>query len=143
MARGHGLPPLPVWEVRLARLLGWGPARRVRVVVDGYRAAGGPLLAAGLAYAALFALVPGILLILGIAGVVLGEGRLHDRFVASVVEILPPLRALLEPAVDELTSRAASITGLGVVGLAWGASRFYSALEAALARVFEIGRAHV
>lgn len=136
MTRGRGGRPLSAWETRLARVLGLRPVRLVRAVLDGYAAAGGGLLSAGLAYSALFALVPGVLLILGISGAVLGESRLHDRFVDSVIEVLPPLRSLLEPAVEELTTRAGSITVLGLVGLAWGASRFYSSFEEALARVF-------
>lgn len=131
-----GRRPLSAWEARVARLLGLGPVRLIRAVLDGYAAVGGGLLSSGLAYSALFALVPGILLILGVSGAVLGESRLHDRFVESVVEVVPPLRSMLEPAMDELTSRAGSITTLGIIGLAWGASRFYTSFEEALGRVF-------
>jgi YihY family inner membrane protein len=136
MAPG-GLPPTtPGWRRRVAALLAHPRVRLVRQVVTTYAAAGGGLLAAGLAYTALFALIPGILLILGIAGLVLGDGELHDRFVASVVDVLPPLQALLAPAVDELAARAGSMTIVGALGLAWGASRFYDAFEGAMARVF-------
>jgi membrane protein len=124
-----------VLERAVARVLGIRGVRALRAVVAGYGAAGGSLMASGLAYRALFALVPGILLILGISGNVLGDTRLHDRFVSVVVGVIPPLRDLLEPAVDELTDRAGSSTILGLLGLAWGASQFYTAFEDALSRV--------
>lgn len=136
MTEGGGSPPRSPWAARLEPILSARLVRLIRGILDGYGAAGGGLLAGGLAYAALFALIPGILLILGIAGAVLGEGRLHDAFVRSVVAVIPPIRELLEPAVDELAQRSGSMTILGVLGLAWGASRFYEEFEGALARVF-------
>jgi YihY family inner membrane protein len=131
-----GIPPTPPWRDHLERFLAQRQVRLVRGVLGAYASAGGGLLAAGLAYAALFALIPGILLILGIAGLILGEGDVHDAFVATVVAVVPPLAALLEPALDDLASTAGSITIVGAIGLAWGASRFYEAFESALARVF-------
>jgi YihY family inner membrane protein len=136
MGPGGAPPDASRWRARFERLLVSPRVRLVRQVVTAYSAAGGGLLASGLAYTALFALVPGILLILGIAGLILGDGDLHDRFVESVVGVLPPLHALLGPAVEELASRAGSMTLVGAIGLAWGASRFYDAYERAMARVF-------
>lgn len=134
-AGGEPANPRP-WEAWLARLLSVRAVRLVHGILNGYDSVGGGLLAGGLAYAALFALVPGVLLILGIAGAVLGDGRLHDAFVNNVVAVVPPLRDLLGPAVDELTDRAGSMTILGVIGLSWGSSRFYNDFEAAMAKVF-------
>ena len=136
MAPGGPPPSAASWRERLQLVLARRPVQIVRGVLNAYSAAGGGLLASGLAYAALFALVPGILLILGIAGLILGEGDFHDAFVDTVVAVIPPLAALLEPAVDDLASSAGSITLVGALGLAWGASRFYDAFETALARVF-------
>jgi membrane protein len=136
MRSGGRSPAEPIWRERLRALLAWRPVQLGRQVLQTFAGAGGGLLAAGLAYGALFALVPGILLILGVAGFVLGQGPLHDAFIESVVEVIPPLRAILVPAVDELAAQAGSMTLIGALGLAWGASRFYDAFEGALARVF-------
>jgi membrane protein len=136
MASGGPPPSEPAWRERLRGLVAWRPVQLGHQVLLAYAAAGGGLLAAGLAYAALFALVPGILLILGISGLVLGQGDLHDAFVANVVEVIPPLRAILAAAVDELAAQAGSMTLFGALGLAWGASRFYDAFQGAMARVF-------
>ena len=136
MSEGGGSPSRSGWIARLDPILSARPVRLARAILNGYGAAGGGLLAGGLAYAALFALIPGILLILGIAGALLGDGRIHDAFIRSVVAVIPPLRELLQPAVDELTQRAGSITILGVLGLSWGSSRFYESFEEALAKVF-------
>jgi len=134
---GGGLRRLAVMRDRVVgRLLGLPRVQVLRSVLDGYGAAGGGLLAAGLAYAGLFALVPGVLLILGIGGLVLGDGELHDTFVESVVAVIPPLRDLLGPALSDLRAQAGSTTLIGAIGLAWGASRFYDAFERAIARVF-------
>jgi YihY family inner membrane protein len=118
-----------------ARIAGAARVRFAREVLEGYSAAGGGLLAAGLAHAGLVALIPGVLLILGIGGMVLGDGELHDAFVDGVVDVIPPLRDLLGPAMDDLSAQAGSTTVLGAVGLAWGASRFYDAFETAISRV--------
>jgi membrane protein len=107
-----------------------------RRVLHAYAAAGGGLLAGGLAYAALFALVPAVLLVLGLAGLLLGEREVRASFVADVVAVVPPIRALLAPAMEELALQAASMTFVGALGLAWAASRFYDAFETACARVF-------
>jgi YihY family inner membrane protein len=136
MAPGGSPPQTPRWRALIEAQLGRPQVRLLRQAFAAYAGAGGGLLAAGLAYTALFALIPGILLILGIAGMLLGEGELHDQFVDNVVEVLPPLQALLAPAVDELASRSGSMTAIGAIGLAWGASRFYDAFEGAMARVF-------
>ncbi len=136
IGEGNAARPPRVLERVVAGALGIRGVRALRAIVEGYGAAGGSLLASGLAYRALFALVPGILLILGISGTVLGDSRLHDRFVDVVVGVIPPLRDLLKPAVDELTALAGSVTLLGLLGLAWGASQFYTAFEDALSRVF-------
>jgi YihY family inner membrane protein len=136
MAPGGSPPPHSRWRARIDALLARRQVQLGRQVLTAFSAAGGGLLAAGLAYTALFALIPGILLILGISGLILGEGELHGTFVDTVVDVVPPLQALLAPAVDELTTRAGSMTLVGAIGLAWGASRFYEAFEGSLARVF-------
>lgn len=113
------------------------PAVRVgRRVYQRYASADGPLLAGGLAYSALFAVVPAVVLALGASAVLLGQGPDRSAVVAAAGRVFPPLRDLLRPVADELARQSTSITLLGVVGFAWGASRFTIALQSALALIF-------
>ena len=129
----------PIRRAASAELL-----RRIVAVVGGstlsrvygrYAAAGGPLLASGLAYNALFAIVPAIVLALGITTALLGSGGGRGSLVNAAGRAFPPLLDLLGPVTAELEDLSASITILGLLGFAWGASRFTIALESALALV--------
>src|SRR5579859_2273044 len=119
------------WAARAAVIVGWGPVVQVRRVLDRYDAAGGALVAGGLAYSALFALVPTVLLLLGVGGAIAGQGAGRDRFVRTIAEVLPPLSGLIQTALDQLGRDSASISIVALVGVIWGTSRFAVALEAA------------
>lgn len=106
-----------------------------RRVLDRYDAAGGGLLAGGLAYAALFAIVPAVLLIAGVVGLVLADPAARAALIATVVGVLPPMRDLIEVVLTEVAREAAPISIVGAVVLVWGTSRFVVAFEGALARV--------
>jgi membrane protein len=106
-----------------------------RRVLDRYGAAGGGLLAGGLAYAALFAIVPGVLLLAGVAGLVVADPGERSRLVAVIVGVLPPLRDLIQVVLDEAARDAAPVSLLGAVALIWGTSRFAVAFDDAIARV--------
>lgn len=108
----------------------------LRRVYGRYAAAGGGLLASGLAYNALFATVPALVLTLGVTTALLGSDTNRDSLIGIAGRAFPPLLDLLDPVTSELENLSASITILGVVGFAWGASRFTTALQAALALVF-------
>lgn len=119
--------------LRVAGAVGSSTLRRVYVRYD---AAGGPLLASGLAYNALFAIVPAVVLAIGVSGALLGSDADRGSFVAVAGRAFPPLLELLGPVTAELENLSASITILGLLGFAWGASRFTIALEGAVALVF-------
>ena len=108
----------------------------LRRVYARYSAAGGPLLASGLAYNALFAIVPAVVLAIGVAGALLGSGADRASFISIAGRAFPPLLELLGPVTTELENLSGSITILGLLGFAWGASRFTIALQSALALVF-------
>jgi membrane protein len=105
-------------------------------VYSRYASAGGPLLASGLAYNALFALVPALVLALGVGTVLLGSQADKTSLISVLGRVFPPLLDLLGPVATELAELAGSITILGLVGFVWGASRFTTALESALVLVF-------
>lgn len=101
-----------------------------------YDAAGGALLAGGLAYAALFALVPAVLLSAGVTGVLVGDPERRTEIVNLIVAVLPPLRELVETVLEEVSREAAPVSLIGALALLWGASRLAVAFDDAVARVF-------
>ena len=107
----------------------------LRRILDRFGAAGGGLLAGGLAYAALFAIVPGVLLLAGLAGLFVADPAERARVVAVIADVLPPLRDLIQQVLDEVASEAGPLSAIGVVLLLWGTSRFAVAFDDAIARV--------
>jgi len=106
-----------------------------RRVLDRYDAAGGGLLAGGLAYAALFAIVPAVLLIAGVVGLVIADSATREALIGTVVGVLPPMRDLVEVVLTEVAREAGPVSIVGAVVLVWGTSRFVVAFEGAIARV--------
>jgi membrane protein len=107
----------------------------LRRVLDRYGAAGGGLLAGGLAYAALFAIVPAVLLLAGITGLFVADPIERARFIAVIVDVLPPLRDLIHLVIDEAARDAGPVSIIGAIVLLWGTSRFAVAFQDAIARV--------
>lgn len=122
-----------------ARLAGWEPIAAARDVGRVYSASGGGLLARGLAFDALMALLPGLLLVAGLVGLVVHDPTRREDLISSLARQLPPLRDLVRSLVEGMGAGAVPFTVVGVAGLLWGASRFYGSLDAAFARVFTPG----
>jgi len=123
---------------RLHRLRAIGDDPRlatVRAVLADYDAAGGGLLAGGLAYAGLFAVLSGILLVIGVTGFFVHESE-RLAIGGEIGRLIPPLESLVRSGLSKVSETAAPFSILGLGGLAWGASRFYAALDVAFARVF-------
>jgi membrane protein len=129
------LPP-PI-QALVDRVLAWGPVDLLRRVLDRYGRAGGGLLAGGLTYSALFALLPTLLLLTGILGFLVDDADRRRAIVESIAQSLPPLRGFIDASLQSITDGAAAAGTLGLVGLAWGASRFYGSLDDAFARIFD------
>lgn len=130
------MTPIDRLRTRLARLAGRRAVVRARVVLDLYNAAGGGLLASGLAFSALFALLPACLLVLGVSGLFVTEEARRVGLVDALARAVPPLRELLRVGLEQVSRGAAPSSIVGIVGLAWGASRFTVALQDAFGRVF-------
>ncbi|TAL05701.1 MAG: hypothetical protein EPO00_12400 [Chloroflexota bacterium] len=119
-----------------------GPAGAVRSAFGGilaimsrYDAAGGSLLAGGLAYSALFAIVPLALVAAGLTGLLVADPGRRAEVVEGIAGVLPPLRGLLEVVLAEAARSAAAISVIGTATLVWGGSRFILAFETAMSRV--------
>lgn len=127
-----------------ARLVAWvldlPPVRWLRPIVDDYSAAGGGLLASGLAFNSLFAALPGILLLVSLVGLALNKPAELQRLVEALSARFPPLEAFFRLALEQFSAGALSFSIIGLVGLVWGSSRFYQSLDDAIARIFQGSR---
>ena len=120
----------------LTELLEREPVRTARAILDVYGAAPGGLLANGLAFAALFAIVPVALVTLGIAGVLVHDPTVQSQLAVAIGAAIPPVRSLVDDALASMSSGAGLTSALGFVGLLWTVSRFYVTLDIAFARIF-------
>jgi membrane protein len=132
---------VPGWlRSMVDRVLGWGPVRTGRRVMDGYNEAGGALLAGGLTYSALFVIVPMLLVLTGALGLIVTDPERRLTMIGSIGDALPPLRDLVRTFLEQISNNAAGFGGLGIVGSIWGASHFYGSLDEAFARLFPRAR---
>ncbi|MGZ9096642.1 MAG: YhjD/YihY/BrkB family envelope integrity protein, partial [Allosphingosinicella sp.] len=126
----------PRLRAAVERAIGWGPVATGRRVMTVYDDAGGGLLAGGLTYSALFALLPSLLLLTGILGFVVNDPERRRTIVEGIGRSLPPLSGFLDASLQQITEGAAGAGAIGLIGLAWGASRFYGSLDDAVSRIF-------
>ncbi len=120
----------------VARLLGLGPIRHLRAVLEAYGDAGGGLLAAGLAYGAVFALVPITLLVVAVSGVFVADPTVRAAVIQEIAVRVPPLEEFITLALDQMTQDSAGLGLLALLGLAWTSSQFYGQLDGAFALIF-------
>ncbi len=117
-------------------IFGSGRVVRARAVFDRYNARGGGLLAAGIAYNTLFAIIP--LALFG--GAVLGFFVTDPTGLANVrsalVEWAPPLASAVDEILGGLATASPSLSIIGLVGMAWGATRLFSSLEMGIGAMF-------
>ncbi len=122
---------------QLVRQVGGAPAvRTLRSVLAEFDAAGGGLVAGGLAYSALLALLSGLLLVLSVAAWVIGDPTVRDEIVNAIAQAVPPLADVARTALEQVSAGAVPTGIVALVGLAWGSSRFYAALDTAISRIF-------
>jgi membrane protein len=132
---------VPDWLRSLVdRVLGWGPVRTARRVMDAYGKAGGGLLAGGLTYSALFVILPILLVLTGVLGLIVTDAERRLSMIRSIGDALPPLRDLVEGFLERISDNAAGFGGLGLLASIWGASHFYGTLDEAFARLFPRAR---
>ncbi len=120
-----------------------GRIRAVRVLVatlDTYSRAGGGLVAGGLAYTSLFALLPGLLLLVSAVGFWVDDPDQRDLIVGAIGQAVPPLEDVAQVAFEQVSRGAVPSSIVGIVGLLWGSSRFYSAIDNAFSRIFRSTR---
>ena len=127
---------IPAWvSARIMALLERDRVRTIRAVLARYDRAGGALLANGLAYSALFAIVPLVLVAAGLTGLVVRDPIVRAQVIDTIANVLPPLRGLISLVLTESANAAGAISIVGAVTLVWGGSRFILAFEDAAVRI--------
>jgi membrane protein len=116
------------------------PVRVLMSVMDSYNAAGGGLLASGLAFSALFAVVPGLLLLVSVLVILVDDQATRDQVIAWVYDQVPPLEEVARSVVNSVANSARVGSIIGFVGFVWGASGFYLAIDGAINRFFPAQR---
>ncbi len=120
----------------IGRFLNRRLPRRARAVFDAYGRIGGGILADGLAYNALFALLPALLLVVSVVGFVVRDANRQAQIVDAIAAYVPPLRDLLGATLHAMANGAVQVSIVSVVTLIWGAGQFARALEGSFGRVF-------
>ena len=110
---------------------------RISLVLAAYGRTGGGILADGLAYNALFALLPALLLVVAVIGFIVHDPARQAQIVDTIAAELPPLRDLLGRTLQAMATSAGEVSIVGLVALIWGASRFARALDTSFGRVFD------
>ncbi len=119
----------------LDRVLRLRPVVIVRRTLEVYGFGGG-ILAAGLAYRSLFALLSASLLIAGVVGFIVRDPARQAEIVDAVGQRFPPIAPLLKTGLDGVASGAVQFSIIGLAGLAWGVSGVYGTLDIAIARLY-------
>jgi membrane protein len=124
----------------MRRLFGWvldlPPIRRPRAIVRVYNDAGGSLLAEGLAYSAVFAGATGLLFYVGVLGYLVPTEADRQRLLDTLTGQLAPFAPIVKEGLASVAAHAGTFSLVGLAGMAWGASHFYSSLDEAIARIF-------
>ncbi|MFH1475786.1 MAG: YihY/virulence factor BrkB family protein [Chloroflexota bacterium] len=124
-------------EPVVGRALGVPRIAMAHAVVRRFSAASGPVLARGLAFVALFALVPAVLVVLSIVGIFVADPAVRSEIAAILATQVPPLAPVLDEALASFSGLAPATGIVGVLLLVWTASSLVRALDGAFRVVFE------
>lgn len=126
-----------VVEPTIARVLGVPRIAMAHAVYSRFSASSGPILARGLAFVALFALVPALLVVLAITGMFVSDPARRAEIVAIVAEQIPPLAPVIDEVLGSISEIAATTGVIGLLLLVWSASSLVRALDGAFRVIFE------
>lgn len=117
------------------RVVGFPRVALARRVLDRFGSADGGLLAAGVAYNSVLAVIPIGIVATGFAGLVLNDAHSRADMVRSIAAFLPPLAGVVDEIIGGLTRASPSVSIVGLLLAAWGTSRLFASLESAIARM--------
>lgn len=139
-ARTRSDPPILSWHGRLEAfqrsVMRTPPVRAILDVMRAYDQGGGGMLAGALAYFSFFSLVPALLLFVSLLGILVEDAALRADLINALVNQLDPIREVAVAVIEGLANSGRTGTIVGVLGLLWGASGFYGALQGAMLRMF-------
>jgi membrane protein len=125
------------WYAGLDRRMGGRLSLIVRTALA-FDQDGGPLMARSIAYYALFAVFPAILVLIVIASVVLNSDEVQDAVLALVAEHMPIALDIVATNIEHLLSTRETVGLVALVGLVWSASGVFSAIYRAVNRAWGI-----
>jgi membrane protein len=120
----------------VGRVGGMPAVRTLLATLEVYDRGGGGLVAGGLAYSALIALIPGMLLIAATIGFLVDDPAVQEQIVDWIATTVPPLAEVARIALEAVSAGALPTSIIALIGLLWGSSRFYAALDNAFSRIF-------
>ena len=97
---------------------------------------GAPLFSGALAFNAMFAILPGLMLLSGLLGFVIADEATREKLLADLIALVPPLAGVFENSLAGVVQQRGSLTVIGFLGLLWGASNFYNAIDDVMRRMF-------
>lgn len=107
-----------------------------RAVIDRFNAAGGGLLAAGIAYNTLFAIIPMALFGSAILGFFVTNPATLDNVRDALTDWAPPLSSFVDELLFGLATASPSLSIIGLVGSIWGATRLFASLETGIGAMY-------
>jgi membrane protein len=113
--------------------------RLAQAVMGSAGAVGLPLLAMALAFTTMFAIIPTLLLMSGVVGWIVSDPETQQEILSQLIAAVPPLAGLFENQMDALVEGRGALSIVGILGLIWGASNFYAALDEVMRRFFPGG----
>lgn len=117
-------------------LFGSRRVSRARAVIDRYNAAGGGLLAAGIAYNTLFAIIPMALFGGGLLGFFVTDPDSLQKVRDALTGWAPPLSSVVDEILSGLSTASPSLSVIGLLGMIWGATRLFASLEMGIEAMF-------
>ena len=134
-------PPRSGWQARVERIANQVTSTlvvsRALAVVNVSNGAGAPLFASALAFSTVFAIVPVVLLMSGVLGWFVDDPAQRSALLNQLVAYVPPLADLFRASLEGVVAARGALSIVGIVGLIWGASAFYGALDEVMRRLFQ------
>jgi len=87
----------------------------------------------------MFAILPGLLLLSGVLGWAIVDVEVRAKLISNLVSFIPPLSAAISDSLEGVVRERGGLTLVGLVGLLWGTSSFYGALDEVMRRIFAGG----
>jgi YihY family inner membrane protein len=139
----EGKPATPAWRQtaeRTAKRITANPVVHTSFrVMDTANEAGAPLFAPALAFTTMFAVIPLLLLFAGVLGWLIEDPVQRDILLRQLISYFPPLAEVLSDSLEGVVRERGTLSIIGVVGLLWGASSYYAALDEVMRRIFTGG----